>query len=207
MAQTVNSTVAFGFRPIRHLNGSPWNGQTRKYLYEDGYGTAMFLGDAVKLTTTAPSDDPSGIYPAIERVAFTTSHPVLGVVVSFDKIDCSGNVHDEVYAVASTKRYANVVVDPDVVFIIRDDGDTLLDGDDCTLNAMPIDPAAGSTATGLSGTMLDTGTTDAPAADATNQLLILGVWPGPNNVLAINCIWEVLINCHAYRCQTGMTGV
>lgn len=206
MAQTVNDVTPFGLRPIRHFNGSPWNGQTRKYLYEDGYGTAMYLGDAVKLTTTAPSDDASGIYPAIQRVTVGDAEPILGVVVSFDKIDCSGNVHDEVYAVAGTKRYANVVVDPDVVFIIRDDGEALLTGDECTENAVLIDTEGGSTATGISGIELDTNS-DAPAADPSNQLLILGVWPHPNNVLAIHCIWEVLISCHAFRCQTGITGV
>lgn len=206
MAQTVNSVVPFGMRPIRHLNGNPWNGATRKYLCEDGYGTAMFLGDAVKLTGTAPSDDPSGIYPAVQRVTVGDAQVPLGVVVSFDKIDVFGNVHDEVYRVASTSRYANVVVDPDVVFIIRDDGEALLTGDECTENAVLIDTGSGSTVTGWSNMELDTNST-APSADASNQLLILGVWPEENNVLAIHCIWEVLFSIHAYRVQTGILGV
>lgn len=206
MAQTVNSTVPFGLRPIRHLNGSPWNGQTRKYLVEDAYGTAMFLGDAVKLTTTAPSDDPSGIYPAVNRVTVGDGYPILGVVTSFDPIDAAGVEHKEVYRVASTSRYVNLVVDPDVVFIIRDDGEALLTGDECTENAVLIDTGSGNTNTGWSNIELDA-TSDAPEANASNQLLILGIWPAEDNVLAIHCIWEVIISVHAYRCQTGITGV
>ncbi len=206
MAQTVNDVTPFGMRPIRHLNGNPWNGATRKYLVEDGYGTALFIGDAVELTGVAPSDDASGIYPAIQKSQCATTKPVLGAIVSFDKIDAFGNVHDEVYALADTSRYANVVVDPDVVFIIRDDGDALLTGDECTENANIISTESGSTATGLSGMELDA-SADPPEALAVDQLLILGVWPGENNVLAIHCIWEVIISHHFYRCQTGILGV
>ena len=206
MAQTVNNVTPFGMRPIRHLNGNPWNGATRKYLVEDGYGTALYIGDAVELTGVAPSDDPSGYYPAIQISGCATTEPILGAIVSFDPIDAFGNLHDEVYAVADTSRYANVVVDPDVVFIIRDDGELLLDGDDCTLNANIINTTGGSTDTGLSGLELDTNS-NAPAATAADQLLILGIWPEENNVLAIHCIWEVIISCHAFRCQTGILGV
>lgn len=202
-----NPDTPFGLRPVRHLNGNPWNGQTRRYLCEDSYNTAMFLGDAVKLTGAAPSDDDSGIYPAIERVTPGDGQPILGVVVSFDKVDAADVPHDEVYRLASTKRYADVVVDPDVIFIIRDDGSATLDGDDCTLNAVLIDAHTGNTVTGISKTELDAGGVDAPAVDASNQLLILGVWPEEGNALGTHCIWEVIISNHAFRCQTGILGV
>lgn len=200
-----NPTTAFGMRPVRHLNGNPWNGQTRKYLCEDSYGTAMYIGDCAALTGTAPSDDPSGIYPAIQRVTVGDGNPILGVITSFDPIDAAGVEHTQVYRVASTSRYANVCVDPDVVFIIRDDAVATLGGDACTLNAVLIEGTA-STATGLSGLLLDAGTT-APSADASNQLLIIGVWPEPNNTIGANCIWEVIISNHALRVQTGILGV
>ena len=201
-----NPTTAFGMRPIRHLNGNPWNGQTRKYLCEDAYGTAMYIGDCAVLTGTAPSDDASGRYPAIQRVTVGTTNTILGVITSFDPIDTFGNEHTQVYRVASTSRYANVCVDPDVVFIIRDDAGITLDGAASTKNAVLIEGTA-STATGLSGLLLDAGTTDAPAATAADQLLIIGVWPEPNNTIGANCIWEVIISNHAYRVQTGILGV
>lgn len=209
MAQTVNSTVGFGMRPIRHLNGNPWNGATRKYLCEATYGTAMFLGDCVSLTGTAPVSDPSGIYPAVQRTTVGdtpgTGTSILGVITSFDKIDGNGVVYDKVYREATTFRYANVVVDPDVVFIIRDDGSTLLTGDTCTMNANLVE-GTGSTATGWSGVELDTASDAPETTNPSNQLLMLGVWPNEDNVLAINCIWEVLISVHAYRVKTGLTG-
>ena len=201
-----NTDNPFGLKPIKHLNGNPWNGQTRKYLCEDGYSTALYIGDPVALTGTAPADDASGYYPAIQKATAGNGNPILGVIVSFDQVDCDGVPHDDIYRPLSTKRYANVCVDPDVIYIIQDDGAAVLTGDECTENAVLIYTHLGSTTTGMSGAELDCAS-DAPDADESNQLLILGVHEKEGNALGIHCIWEVIISCHAFRCQTGILGV
>ena len=200
-----NVDKPFGLSPIRHLNGNPWNGQTTKFLVEDGYGTtALFIGDAVLISGTAPSDDPSGFFPACVRAGNATANVITGVITSFDPIDAAGIEHIEVYRVNSTSRYVNVCIDPDVVFIIQDDGSAILTGDACTQNANLVNTHSGNTNSGLSGTELDA---TAPGTTAADQLLIIGVWPDELNALGVNCIWEVIISNHSYRTATGIAGV
>ena len=38
-----------GFSPVKHLNGSPYNGQATMYAHSSGDATALFVGDVVKL--------------------------------------------------------------------------------------------------------------------------------------------------------------
>src|SRR5258708_5217607 len=45
-----------GFRPVKHLDGSPYNGQVNKYWVAAGDGTALFVGDIVKLSGTSDTD-------------------------------------------------------------------------------------------------------------------------------------------------------
>ena len=44
-----NTNAAFGFRPLRYRNGAPWNGAVKEYLIPSSDGTAVFVGDMVKL--------------------------------------------------------------------------------------------------------------------------------------------------------------
>lgn len=200
-----NVNKPFGFRPIGHLNGNPWNGQTKKFLIEDDYATALYIGQAIVVTATGPIDDPTGWYPAINAATAGDDQPILGVIVSFDPIDATGVEHSTPYSPASSGRYANCVVDPDVIFIIQDDGAAVLAGDACTENAN-FTSTGGTTTTGLSTSVLDAAGVSA-GGDASNQLLVLGVWPSEDNALGIYCIWEVLISRHAFRSVTGILGV
>ena len=42
-----NVDSPMGLRPIRHRNGAPYNGAANPYYKASGYGTAVFVGDAV----------------------------------------------------------------------------------------------------------------------------------------------------------------
>ena len=190
-----NRDAPFGLRPIRHLNGSPWNGATQRCLVEDDYGTAVFIGDPVIVTGTAGSDDTSGL-PVVNVASAGDTHRIYGVVVSVEP-----NPDNLTYKhiPALTGGYVNVCIDPDVVFIVQDDAGATLDGDSISANAVLAD-GTGSTVTGLSGWELAAGTT--PASDASYQLLILDIYKAPDNALGDHCIWEVLISNHVLR--TGM---
>ena len=43
-----NSDTPFGFRPVKHLSGAPWNGKANVYYIPATDNTAVFNGDAVK---------------------------------------------------------------------------------------------------------------------------------------------------------------
>ena len=71
------------------------------------------------------------------------------------------------------------------------------------LNAVLIATHSGSTTTGMSGIELDT-TSDAPEANASNQLIIVrAANRADNDTTLTHSKVEVLINCHTQG--TGMT--
>src|SRR5690606_39013337 len=92
---------------------------------------------------------------------------ITGVIVGFSALPGDLNKN---YNPASTERVAWVADDPDLEFEIQADG--AVAAASMGLNAVLIYTHSGSTTTGLSGAELDT-TSDAPEANASNQLTIL----------------------------------
>jgi len=45
-----------GFKPVKHVNGSPYNGQANIYFVPATDGTALFVGDPVKLAADGNAD-------------------------------------------------------------------------------------------------------------------------------------------------------
>ena len=172
-----NSDTPFGLRPIRHKSGAPYNGAATPYYVNSGYGTALFIGDPViKVaggSNTAAMEVPGGgtfgigTLPEIEKATAGDGNRITGVIVGFSPLP--SNLEHK-HNPASTARVAYVCDDPDMVFEIQADG--AVPAASMGLNAVLIYTHAGSTYTGLSGVELDT-TSDVPAADASNQLLIL----------------------------------
>jgi len=197
-----NTDSPFGLRPVRHLNGNPWSGATYSAYIHADYATALFVGDAVELSTATATQDPTGKRLSIRKGQAGNAKFIFGVITSFEPTVTNLN---NIYLPASTGGIANVCIDPDVIFQIRDDGAAtptkLYPGQ----NAVLIFTESGSTTTGLSGMELDTNS-DVPAADASNQLFILNVAnnEGQDNVndsgYAGRTIWEVLINYHQLKC-------
>jgi len=128
-----------------------------------------------------------------DGVAFT------GFIVGFDNVTRDSLL----YGAASTDRIVLVADDPNLVFIAQDDGGGTLSADTVGLNANLIS-GTGSTVTGLSGWEIDGGTTDGPDADASNQLLLLRLYPAHDNEISDFAIWEFLINQHTYKPASGL---
>ena len=189
-----NVNAPFGLKPIRHLNGNPWNGATEKCYVEDDVSTAVFVGDPVTYTGDATDDISTGYHKAVEHATEGDTYPIYGVVTSIEPLltDLS-----KTYLPASTGGYVNVCVDPDVIYAIQDDGTAVLTGDNIGANAVLEGSTAGSTVTGLSGWMLDAD--EAPAANASEQLIIMGVHNKEGNGFGAYCIWEVIISHHQLR--------
>ena len=76
-----NASRINGFKPVKHLNGSPYNGQANIYEVPAGEAVPVFVGDLVKLSDSAGTAG----FPAVEAVVGASSQvvsvPVVGAGV------------------------------------------------------------------------------------------------------------------------------
>lgn len=197
-----NTDAPIGAVPVRHLDGSPFNGATTMYLLPSGDATATFIGDFVKPGGTAGA---AGVFVAginCEGMgtcaqAAAGDANLLGAVVGFINNPADLNTK---YRLASTNRIALVSDGPDVVYEIQEDSvGAALAAVDIGENA-DIVVAAGSTTTGLSGMELDSSTHNTTTA----QLRILRLVNRPGNSIGDNAKVEVVINEHVFKTTTGV---
>jgi hypothetical protein len=187
-----NPDYRFGFRPIGHANGSPWNGRTTRCYVPSGDSTAMFIGDPVVLAGSADADATA---PTVTVATAGNTNPIAGVVTSFEPVTPGGhgNVNLQIeYRPASTAMYCNVVLDPSVLYEIQGDSATTIAATDVGSNFDFIATHTGSTLTGLSGMELDS---SAKATTSTYQLRLMGASKNPSNdITTVNAVWVVKIN-------------
>lgn len=187
-----NLDTPFGFKPVKHLSGAPWNGKANVYYIPSTDNTATFVGDAVKL---AGSADATGKYPTIAQAAATNA--ICGVVIGFADNPYVGTNPDypmRRYRPAATAMYAFVVDDPFVIFEVQEDSaDNSITADMVGL-ATDIVVGSGSTTTGRSAMELDSSDT----ATAAGQCRIMRLVNRDDNELGNYAKWEVLIAEHQY---------
>jgi len=192
-----NIDSAFGLKPVAHKNGAPYNGACRAFVALSTYATALYIGDPIirvasGSNTTEVDGFAVGTLPACQRATNGDGNAISGVIVGF------GPNRDDLtkqYRPASTERVIYVADDPDLIFDIQDDAGATLDASVVGLNAV-LSGSGGSTVSGKSSAELDAGSSDGPAADASNQLTIIGLAPYSNNAVGDNAIWRVRINNH-----------
>lgn len=196
-----NTNRPGGLKPVRHLNGNPWNGKARMYSIASEYAVNMFVGDAV---ISGGSADASGKYPTVQVA--TANCNIRGVAIAFSDqpyIAINQDNLNKSYHVASTAGYCLVVDDPDVIFEIQEDNDGgNLAATDAGANTDLV-ATAGSTTTGLSNMELDSTVT---GAGAVAQFRILGLSNKEDNALGAYAKWDVLINEHEFR-SVDLAGV
>jgi hypothetical protein len=187
-----NTQRTNGFRPVKHLNGSPYNGQFNLYEIVANDGTATMIGDLVKADSGTATD----VYPTCVRHGTTgevTSGLALGVVVGF--VISPTDLNTPQYRAASTKRFAMVADAPDLIFEVMDGATTATTATKIGLNTGFM-ATAGSTVTGASG--MTTGTTDATTTNSL-PLKIVGIVKSPDNESgAAYQRLHVMINQHYY---------
>ena len=193
-----NLDTPFGFKPVKHLNGSPWNGKVNTYYVPATDATALFKGDAVK---SAGSADASGKYPTVTQAA--AGNAIRGIVIGFGDNPYS-MIHPDTpntdYRAASTAMYVFVVDDPSVIFEIQEDSDgAALAAADVGLSA-DIIVGTGSTSTGKSAMEIDSSSKVATAATCK----LLRIVDREDNALGNNAKWEVLIAEHEMNLATGV---
>jgi hypothetical protein len=209
-----NTSRINGFKPVKHLNGSPYNGQANIYEVPAGETVPVFVGDLVKLSDSAATS----YYPAVEAVVGASAQiaagPILGAVVGiinskFDPVGgtmSSGSISLDtpVYRPASTKQFVLVADSDDLIFEAEADASV-------PLASIGLNVGVGASAhtnpllTGASPMYVYS--TTAPDTTSTRPLQIVGVVNRPDNETA-SAYNKVLvrINVHTYG-NVGVAGV
>lgn len=178
--------MAFGLKPVRYKDGSPYNGAANVYYVPASDGTALFVGDPVII---AGSGDADGV-PSVTRAAAGVR--VTGAVVGFTG---NPNVSTDTglrvgYRAASTEDYVLVADSPDLLFEVNEDAvGGALAVTDIGLN-LDLVAAAGSTVTKKSGYALDSSTKATTAA----QVRLQGKSPTVDNAIgSTSTVWLVTL--------------
>lgn len=194
-----------GFRPVKHLNGSPYNGQANLY-YVSSASDEILVGDPVKLAGSAdaygnPSVDLSG-----------TTDVACGIVVGImpSKFDPRGNMTTGAQSLdlpgsaqiaVSGSGYVMVADSPDIVFEVETSN-----GDVAAANiGLNVTPALGarSATTITSPATVDMGT---EATTSTLMFKLLGLSQKVNNSIATSAKVLVMFNAHQFG-SVGTTGL
>lgn len=188
-----NADTPFGLRPVRYISGAPYNAAVNFYSTAAGDGTAIFLGDPVKLSGT--SQTISGrIYKDVDQAA--TGDVVVGVCVGVLPVTADSLI----YRAASTQRILMVADDPNLLFEIQEvSGGTALTANDIGLNADFV-VGSGSTTSGMSGVELNNAT---EATTNTLDLQIVDFVNREDNAIGEHAKFLVRINRHQFANQVA----
>jgi hypothetical protein len=188
-----NADIPRGFIPSAGLSGQPYNAGVMQFTTASGDGTAIFVGDAVKLSGTSQTVNDQ-IFADVDQAA--TGDVMIGVVVGV-----LADTRDSlVYRAASTVRILLVETNPNTVFEIQEvSGGTALTAADIGLNANFV-VGSGSTVTGYSGMELNN---SGEATTNTLDLQIVGFVNRPDNAIGEHAKWLVRINRHQFANQVA----
>jgi len=203
-----NTAKINGFRPVRYLNGAPWNGQARTYVIPSGNGVATAVGDVVIADTAAKLG-----YPACIRMTNGTAEIPLGVIVGILPIEpmpislsgASAVDLNNLYRAASTEKYVLVVDDPNVIFEAEFE-DAAFDPTQASVGGnYDIDLGSGTnTTTGASSMSIDT--TAAGAITLATPLRLIELVKRPDNDITDSVASQrglVIFNMHAFAVAAG----
>lgn len=168
-----------GFRPVRHANGSPYNGACERMIAQEN----LFLGDLVEPVTTGIAIGDGG-YQEVGRAE--TGDPIVGVVVGWDPNPADLGA---LYHASSATRFVYIARCDDLILEAQNDG--AMTHEHVGFNADFV-VAAGSTVTGLSNMEVNSAT---EATTATLDLRIVGFVDRPGNeTTAANAKMLVRVN-------------
>ena len=184
-----NVNAPFGFVPIKHLDGSEYNGQTNLYAI-DASQVEMFRNQLVQPSGGANAE---GI-PLVVPVSAGTGNPIVGSIVSFqaDRED-QGKTSNP----ANTATLVNVADAPDIVFEAQT---TTFAQANAQANAPIVNSSSGSSTTGNSSSEIDGSGYKA----TTDQIRVLRLKRIEGNEFGAFAVVECFINEHKYKQQAGV---
>lgn len=208
-----NTSKINGFKPVKHLNGSAYNGQANLYEVPSTEAVPVFIGDLVKLSDQAATS----FYPAVEAVVGASAQiaagPILGAVVGIVNVKTdptsgimstgSISLDTPVYRPASTKQYVLVADSDDIIYEAEADASV-------AATSIGLNVGVGASAhtnpllTGASPMYVYS--TTAPDTTSTRPLQIVGIVNRPDNEIGANSKVLVRINVATYG-NVGVAGV
>lgn len=201
-----NTSRIQGFRPVKHMNGAPYNGQANIYFISAAAAN-IGIGDLVVNGGTAST---AGT-PTVTGVA-AGSTAACGVIVGVlnAKVDpvsgamTAGSIALDTpqFVASGASAYVLVADSPDLVFEAETSNGTPAQVD-VGLNASHAATAFNATV-GISQQTIDMGT---KATTAALTLKILGFVNRVDNEIGASAKMHVLINNHQYKGSTGTAGV
>lgn len=194
-----NANRPMGLWPVKHLNGSPFNGQANLYQIAAADTNGYAIGDPVKSTGNADANGVAGVTLATVTGAFRGVIVGLGVstgnAIAFEAgLFNPNNLNQTIRPAAaqSTDWYALVVDSPDVIFEVQEGNDASTQltaaniGDNTNLYA-------GANNGFQSGFTIDA---TLAATTSTLQVKILGLVRSLDNAFGQYAKFLVLINAH-----------
>jgi len=203
-----NVSKVAGLKPVGYLNGSPWNGQARKYYVPATNATAIYVGDPVTLTGDGDTNGIPGVVTGAAGAAIIGV--VVGVVVADAGVSLQGTTIDLTRRSlpVSTAGYVLVADDPNIIFEVEEGvsggAGTALTSASIGLNANLVLKAAPTATYQDSGWVVDNST---EAATATLNVKLLGLAQREDNAFGAAAKWLVKINNHVYGASTGTAGI
>lgn len=188
-----NVNAPFGLRPVRSLNGAPYNGQCNFYFATGATGV-IAPGDPVVMAGSANTSEfggfQAGTLPTVTVALDGAGDPILGVCVGVQSVTRDSLPYRE----TSTDRIILVADDPQLIFQVQEDaGGTALAAADVG-QFVVFKVGTASTVLNRSAWTIDTAT--APNTTATFQALLWRLASMPGNAIGAYAVWEVLINNH-----------
>lgn len=197
-----NTNAPSGLAPVSYLNGSPWNGQARRYYIPSTDTNAYAIGDPVK--TLSGGGDARGVSGVVLATA-GAGNAIRGVIVGAGGLQYGGpsaNINNlNTTVIPATKLqayYVDVVDDPNVLFEVQEDsvGGSLA-AEDVGEN---VDLIAGTNSGYVSGWMLDSST---PGTGSTIQCRLMQLAQRSDNAIGTYAKWIVKINNHELAAATA----
>ncbi len=198
-----NRDTPNGLRPVRYLDGSPYNGAHNLYLKRSDLAQAIAVGDPVVLQGTSAAAgtvvagmDVEGM-PSVTIYAVGTE--VVGVVVGIfpNPLALSTN-----HSPASTAAVLMVADDPNLIFEVQEDSvGANFAATDVGRNVDLVAYIAPDSTTGTSNVELDSSVT---SVTTTASVQLMRKVPRPGNDIGANCRWEVRFVEHSFISNTGV---
>lgn len=199
-----NTSSINGFRPVKHLNGSPYNGQANIY-YVASAADEIFVGDIVKLSGSADAN-------GIQGVDLATTEVPAGVVVGImhSKFDPVGKMNSGSTAL-DLPAAANIAASGSGYVLVADSPDIVMEVE--TSNGTPAVEDIGLNATLATGTRTSTGVTSPATIDmgtesttSTLNFRLLGFSQKVGNEVGASAKMLVMFNRHQFG-AVGTTGI
>jgi hypothetical protein len=193
-----NANVARGLIPYRRNTGEPYNGSANIYYVPASVASNIFIGDP--LTWLTNSADSQGI-PGVTLATAGSSNNILGAMVGIvaggePQIPVTRDL--PVYHQASTAGYILVADDPDLLFMVQENGSMVQGAPGRNVNLVS---GTGSTVTGYSGWQLNSSTLN---TTNTLQMKIMRLLEQSDNAVGTNAKWLCRINLNALTSTTGV---